>query len=181
MNLWLRKAVEQGELRDETALINQYTSTLKEQIGLSLVHVIMPSHDGSLLEVVDHPQSINWEVNDFNNPFSHVLQAAAPMCMSLKKLLYWRADTGFSALVGMPSSDEMVAIYPLPTGNTKVKAMVLMVGPVAQITDLTERSEWQQYSAIFMNQLALVKDIDNQATQKVDLVGSIALLKKEGE
>lgn len=181
MNLWLRKAVEQGELRDETALINQYTSTLKEQIGLSLVHVIMPSHDGSLLEVVDHPQSIHWEVNDFNNPFSHVLQAAAPMCMSLKKLLYWRADTGFSALVGMPSSDEMVAIYPLPTGNTKVKAMVLMVGPVAQITDLTERSEWQQYSAIFMNQLALVKDIDNQATQKVDLVGSIALLKKEGE
>ena len=110
MNLWLRKAVEQGELRDETALINQYTSTLKEQMGLSLACVIMPSHDGSRLEVIDHPQSINWEVNDFNNPFSHVLQATTPMVMSLKKLLYWRSDAGFSALVGMPKNDEIFII-----------------------------------------------------------------------
>lgn len=181
MNLWLRKAVEQGELRDETALINQYTTTLKEQIGLSLAHVIMPSHDGSHLEVIDHPQSIKWEVNDFNNPFSHVLQAATPMCMSLKKLLYWRSDAGFSALVGMPSSNEMVAIYPLPTGNAKVKAMVLMVGAMEKITHLDELVEWQEYSAIFMNQLGFIKDIGNQATQKVDLVGSIERLKKEGE
>ncbi|EAQ66624.1 sigma-54 dependent transcriptional regulator [Marinomonas sp. MED121] len=181
MNLWLRKAVEQGELRDETALINQYTSTLKEQMGLSLACVIMPSHDGSRLEVIDHPQSINWEVNDFNNPFSHVLQATTPMVMSLKKLLYWRSDAGFSALVGMPKNDEMVVIHPLPPGNDKVKAMVLMVGPADQVMNLSDLSEWQQYSAIFMNQLGLIKDIGKQAIQKVDLVGSLTRLKKEGE
>ena len=72
-------------------------------------------------------------------------------------------------------------IHPLPPGNDKVKAMVLMVGPADQVMNLADLSEWQQYSAIFMNQLGLIKDIGKQAIQKVDLVGSLTRLKKEGE
>lgn len=179
MTDWLSHAVSLSDARDQAQLADRYTSALCQEIALSQVWVIQPCEHGRKLSVIGHNQALDWLVDDFSHPFAHVLRSPSHMLMDEQRLLYWQANKAFSTLISARRSGEGVLIAPLPVGGSKVKALVVLMGPQALLGELLTDSSWQQFSELYISRWQVVADMGAEASEKSALSASIEIIRRD--
>ncbi|MGF1873284.1 sigma-54 interaction domain-containing protein [Photobacterium indicum] len=179
MNKWLARAIELIGVRQSDELVVKFVNALKEELYLSVVHVLLPCPDGRQLTVVNHSQTLVWDVNDFDNPFSHVLQSASSMLLDPSRLLYWRSNPAFCALTSQTSRTDSILIIPLPPRQNQIKALLVLMGPADLIHDLMPQDDWMQFSILFICHWQMIQDMGQHVNQQTVLNESITRLRQE--
>ena len=114
MKGWLAYAARMVAQRDLYALTACFTEALQELLALSACYLLEPDTEGRHLTVQVKQQWLSWAVDDFDHPFSHVLQSDQPMLIAPQQLLYWQDAIAFRVLC--PPADHNtcgVLIMPL--------------------------------------------------------------------
>lgn len=184
---WLQRASALLACRQVTPLINEFLNGLSVELSSDLSFLLLPTVDGRELTVVanepDYFQSIasgvKWEVDDFEHPFSHVLQSQKTMVLDHETLLYWQGHSGFMALTLNMKKDQHLAIYPLNSDKGAVVGILVLALPAAMAADVVERSDWQNFVAVFTRHWQLLESIRHQDRQQSLLSDSIVSIRKE--
>jgi len=164
---WLKQGELLSDCKHQNALLSLFGDTMGEVLGLTNFQLLMPSFDGRYLEVVSHrddnqlvmAETSRWPVDDFELPFSHVLQTAKPMCLDYYSLAYWNNNPVFTKLLANIHSDSSVLLYPIKQG-CQIKALFLCVLPLAAVQRLLQDCGWQQYGAMFAAQWQQLLEIE---------------------
>lgn len=113
MKGWLAHAARMVAQRDIHALTTSFTAALQEQLVLKACYLLEPDTEGRHLTVQVKQQWLSWAVDDFNHPFSHVLQSDQPMLIMPQQLLYWQDAIAFRALCP-PADNRTCGVLILP-------------------------------------------------------------------
>ncbi|PSV32685.1 MULTISPECIES: sigma-54-dependent Fis family transcriptional regulator [unclassified Photobacterium] len=164
--------------RDRATLTDFYNSALKEELALTASYIIYPTDDGRTLFATEN-QSWVWDVNDFDHPFSHVLQQASVVLLDRQQLVYWQQNDSFKQLSSQVDASSSLLIVPLMNSQNHVTAIQVLIGEQKQINDLLSDENWREFSSAFISQWLLIRDMDAQSSHKKQLSDSITRLKAE--
>ncbi|WP_260261931.1 sigma-54 interaction domain-containing protein [Vibrio intestinalis] len=165
MKGWMEHSVEIVAKRDRQTLTASFLDSISQQLALEKAFVLTPNAEGRTLSSTGLNPPLVWSVNDFNVPFSHVINKSEVKILTSDELIYWQNDAQFSQLaqnVGMFSS---MAIYPLPLKENKVANLLVMVGDSDKLMALRSDRAFLQYLDLFSNQFAL---LDEMASSKLN-------------
>lgn len=179
MNQWLARAVNLAAIRDTEELVEKYAAELRDELGLYAVCVLLPSADGRRLVTQYKGNELSWAVDDFENPFAHVLQSPEPKLLDEKKRLYWLGDAAFCTLIEDTGRDESLLIQPLPPEAPLVHLMVVLMGKTASLKSLSESENWLEFSKFFALQWQMASGIERQLNKESALTESIARIRQE--
>jgi sigma-54 dependent transcriptional regulator len=179
MDKWLTRATELAAVHQSDELVAKFVDALKEELHLSAAHVLMPCPNGRQLTAINHPQTLVWDVNDFDNPFSHVLQSASSMLLDSSRLLYWRSNLAFCALMSQIPRTDSILIMPLSPEQNQIKALLVLIGPADLASGLMLQDDWMQFSTLFICHWQMIQDMGQQANQQTVLNESITRLREE--
>ncbi|AGH81621.1 transcriptional regulator [Psychromonas sp. CNPT3] len=176
---WLKIASELTAIHDCNELALKFIEALKTELHLSAAHILFPCADGRNLMAINHPQKLLWGVNDFDSPFAHALQSASLMRLDAKRLLYWRSNSAFCALMSNISRTDSVLILPLCEVENKVKALLVVMAPPAIIDAVLAENDCIQFSKLFLRHWQMIQDKGQQENQKTVLNESITRLRQQ--
>lgn len=179
MGCWLAKAVKLAAIRNSEQLIEEYVAEIQEELGLLGVYVLMPSPDGRTLATRYDSQELVWAVDDFEHPFSHVLQAPAPMLLDEDKRVYWLSNAAFCSLVVGLGKEDSILIQPLPPDDPHVRFIVVFMGSSIDLEQLQQKVSWLEFSKFFALQWQMLVEIDRQLNQQSALTESITRIRQE--
>lgn len=179
MSQWLARAVNLAAIRDTEELADKYAVEVCEELGLRAVCVLAPSSDGRTLITRYKGRQLEWAVDDFTNPFAHVLQSPEPVLFDEQKRLYWLEDEGFRTFVTDSSPQESIFIQPLPPKEHSVQLMVVLMGNAEQLKPLAESEHWHEFNRFFVLQWQIASGIAQQLNKETVLTESIARIRQE--
>lgn len=181
MASWLEYAANMLAFRDSQKLADHYLQALKQQLELKAVHLVVPSADGRKLLAMGVNSALNWEVDNFENPFAHILQHRKPMLLGPEKLPYWLSDVQFAELTCARSGLDGVLICPLPEEDGQVRAFVVFIAAPTILNNILAEPAWHQFSAIFMHQWLLLSELERQHSQHSVLRASLSRMRLDRE
>lgn len=179
MAQWLKIASELTAIHECNELALTFINALKTELNLSAAHVLFPCADGRNLMAINHPQNLLWGVNDFDSPFAHVLQSASIMRLDADRLLYWRSNSAFCALMSNISRTDSVLILPLSSVKNKIKALLVVMATPALIDAVMAEKDCMQFSRLFLRHWQMIQDKGQQENQKTVLNESITRLQQQ--
>ncbi len=194
MQQWLKMTAELVSCRDESKLTAVYLNSVLTHWRLSHCCLLTPSEDGRHLltcrnqfvsneqcgravTLLDDQGSCQWDVNDFEHPFAHVLQQATTMLLDRSKLAYWQQNQAFTKLASLAKGMDNVLIAPITSATKQVVAIAVLIGEQSITSELLTDQNWSQFSDLFVSQRQLLKDMQHQQTQKAVLNESLSRLK----
>lgn len=180
MEQWLARAVRLAAIRSSEQLVEEYAAELREELDLLGVHVLLPSPDGRTLAVQYNSQELVWAVDDFEHPFSHILQSPAPMLFDDDKRMYWLGNAAFCSLIEEVNKECGALIQPLPPDDVQVSFIAVLVGDLEKLEQLSRKTAWLEFSKFFTLQWQVLSGIEQQLNRQSVLTESIARIKQEG-
>lgn len=168
MKGWLAHAARMVAQRDLHGLTASFTAALQERLALRACYLLEPDTEGRHLTVQVKQQWLSWAVDDFDHPFSHVLQSDQPMLIAPQQLLYWQDAIAFRVLCPPAERDACgVLIMPLhynaESGHEQGSLAGLLVcqGIPDALENLTSASEssLQQLSGIFLQHRQMLLEV----------------------
>ncbi|AWK81963.1 sigma-54-dependent Fis family transcriptional regulator [Photobacterium damselae subsp. damselae] len=175
MKQWLTYTAEMIECRKCSELITFFQNVSVEQLAVAQCLVFYPSDDGRFL--ISDNGSEQWEVDDFDHPFSHALHHAKPILLDSKKLHFWRQNSDFEHFSQQVSDDESLLVVPLPFQSHRVKAVVGLIGNKQIINNILNDENWLKFSQVFISQWILLRELASKHRQELQLNESITQLK----
>lgn len=179
MAQWLKIASELTAIHNCNELALKFVEALKIELHLSEAHVLFPSPDGRNLMAINHPQQLHWGVNDFDSPFAHALQSASLMRLDAQRLLYWRSNSAFCALMSNISRADSVLILPIFSTENKIKALLVVMASPALIDVVIAGNDCMQFSKLFLRHWQMIQDKGQEENQKTVLKESITRLRQQ--
>lgn len=178
MQQWLYYISALISYRDRAKLTEFYNTTLKQELALTASYIVYPTEDGRALSVADNTDWV-WDVNDFDHPFSHVLQQASLILLDHNRLVYWQQNKAFKQLAELVDINSSLLIAPLFNSHKQIAAIQVLIGKQDIINGLLTDDNWHEFSDAFVAQWMLLKDMDMQNSHKQQLSDSIVRLKAQ--
>ncbi|UKA11437.1 sigma-54 interaction domain-containing protein [Photobacterium damselae] len=175
MKQWLTYTAKMIECRKCSELITFFQNVSVDQLAVAQCLVFYPSDDGRFL--ISDNGSEQWQVDDFDHPFSHALHHAKPILLDPQKRPFWMQHSDFSHFSKQISDAESLLIVPLPFQSQKIKAVVGLIGEKQIISGIINDEHWLKFSHVFISQWILLHELANKQRQEVKLNESISQLK----
>nr|WP_284676541.1 sigma 54-interacting transcriptional regulator [Vibrio sinus] len=158
-----------------------YLQAIEQHWQLSCCYLLHPSPDGRHLttrgnENHDDGLQLEWSVDDFDQPFAHVVQQAKLMLISQTQLAFWQQNQSFITFSSQVKRNESLLILPLLDGANHVKSMVVVIGEQTRVGHLLSDEYWQQFADMYLSHRLLLQDIKSQHEQKQVLNESLSRL-----
>ena len=179
MDSWLARVTKLAAIRNLDQLVEEYAVQLQEELGVASVHVLVPSSDGRTLVARYGFQELVWAVDDFEHPFSHILQSPSPMLLDEDKRMYWLGNAAFCSLTEEVGREHGVLLQPLPPDESQVSFIAVITSRMDELDALADRVDWLEFSKIFVLQWQVVAAIERQMNQQSVLTESIARIKQK--
>ncbi|PVZ68781.1 sigma-54 interaction domain-containing protein [Pelagibaculum spongiae] len=172
---------------EHSVLAKNFCQTLASHYQLMAAHFIVPSANGRLVETLNHPQCLDWKVDDFEHPFSHVLRNDKAMLLERASVPYWRSNNSFAALLGETRLLQQVLIQPIHKEMSSVKAkskkklqgILVLIAADHNLTELNQQQDFNKFCQIFSQQWQVLVQLQQQNTQKKVLACSIEDLQQQ--
>lgn len=162
MTQWLVYATELVVARQPNQLASRFIETIRNELGLDICMLLVPSSDGRMLTPHEGNSLLSWSVTDFDCPFAHVLQSAKPICLGSDELAFWRSNRHFSELTRQVGLMDKVVIHPLPVGVEQVQSVLLVIGESRIVDGLFHQVEFVKYLEVFTHQWSLLNEIQRE-------------------
>ncbi|MFM2484444.1 sigma-54 interaction domain-containing protein [Celerinatantimonas yamalensis] len=179
MSSWLKVSADMLALRTSQQLIECYVRFLTKHLALTTVHIVVPEQDGRHLVALTHPELLNWEVDDFEHPFSHVIQSHQMVLLQAREFPYWSGNPQFAKLLCEQPQTSSVLILPLPEQQQRVMAIVVMLGDLATLQSIQHNQSWHEFNQIFVQQWQLLGELSQHNTQRSLLRQSLLSMRSE--
>lgn len=179
MMTWLSSAADLLTLRDSQQLIEHYVQFLTEQLTLQAVHLIVPDNDGRTLVCLTHTQNLSWEVDDFEHPFSHLIQKQKMRLIRSSELPYWTDNQSFIQLLEKKSRHSGILLSPCNCDGQPVQTIVALVAEDESLEALLDDQQWREYTKIFIQQWEMLSELSQRNSQQYLLKQSIHRMQNE--
>jgi sigma-54-specific transcriptional regulator len=179
MDSWLARVTKLAAIRTSEPLVDEYAVQLREELGVESVHVLVPSPDGRTLVARYGFQELVWAVDDFEHPFSHILQSPSSMLLDEDKRMYWLGNAAFCSLTEKVRKEQGVLLQPLPPDEPHVSFITVIIGDMDELCALMNEIDWLEFSKIFVFQWQVVSAIEYQINQQSVLTESIARIRQK--
>ncbi|CAG9297641.1 sigma-54 interaction domain-containing protein [Celerinatantimonas diazotrophica] len=179
MKAWLSSAADLLTLRDSQQLIEHYVQFLTVQLAVQAVHLIVPDNDGRTLVCLTHAQDLSWAVDDFEHPFSHLIQKQEMRLIRSSELPYWTDNQPFTQLLEQKSRQSGILLSPCNRDGHRVQTIVTLVAEDERLEALLEDQQWREYTTIFIQQWDMLSELSQRNSQQYLLKQSIHRMQSE--
>ncbi|MFM2476461.1 sigma-54 interaction domain-containing protein [Celerinatantimonas sp. MCCC 1A17872] len=179
MTAWLSSAADLLTLRDSQQLIDHYVQFLTEQLALQALHLIVPDNDGRTLVCLTHAQNLSWAVDDFDHPFSHLIQKQQMRLIRSTELPYWSDNQSFTQLLEKRKRHSGILLSPCNRDGHSVQTIVALVADDERLELLLNDCQWREYTTIFIQQWDMLSELSQRNSQQYLLKQSIHRMQSE--